>query len=238
MLPPPNFPDMVHVANGCFISSFVYLARFHAAYPAERTDTAAIVLPNADGSFKPHTVAIVSWGGTWWARDEFYGLADLRTPSSRPLNLAGVASRLDGIFRARAARQLAAGHRREPDRAPAGAEGTRWRLEQIQAAQQLLPVESEIIWYRSQGEALPFLFFRTSNQGSFAIYDPAIGSAQAVAEEKDAHRIVAAVAVRLGYPADPQRKVPEPVIAGQPKGSSPRAGAARREDPVLQPSPA
>jgi len=229
---------MVHVANGCFISSFVYLARFRAAYPAERAETAAVVLPNAGGSFKPHTVAIVSWRGTWWVRDEFYGLADLRSPSARPLDASLVASRADSTYRARSARLVAAGQRREPDRAPAGVDGSQWRLEQIQAAQRLLPVASEIIWIHSRSEALPFLFFRTSNSGSFAVYDPAIGTAQAVAEERDSYRIVAAVAERMGYPAaDPRREAPESVVAGQTKGSSPRIGPARRGAAMLQSSP-
>lgn len=193
---------MIHVANGCYISSFVYLSRFRAAYPAERAETAAIVLPNADGSFKPHTVAIVSWHGQWWARDEFYGLADLRSPSSRPWDLATVTGRVDAICRERAARQTAAGHRRQPDRAPAEqAEAIRWRIEHIQMARQLLPVPSEIVWLRSGGQKMPWLFFRTSEGGSFAVYDPSIGTAQALADVKDAGRLVAAVAERMGYPA-------------------------------------
>lgn len=202
MLPPPNFPDMIHVANGCYISSFVYLSRFRAAYPAERAETAAIVLPNADGSFKPHTVAIVSWHGQWWARDEFYGLADLRSPSSRPWDLATVTRRVDAICRERYARQTAAGHRRQPDRAPPGtAEAAQWRIDHIRTARQLLPVPSEIVWLRSGDLTLPLLFFRTSEGGGFAVYDPGIGTAQAVGEVRDVGRLVAAVAERMGYPA-------------------------------------
>ena len=202
MLPPPNFPDLIHVANGCYVSSFVYLARFRAAYPAERAETVAIVLPNADGSFKPHTVAIVSWHGKWWARDEFYGLADLRSPSSRPWDLATVTSRVDAVCRDRYARQSAAGHRRQPDRAPAeAAEAIRWRVEHILTARQLLPVPSEIVWLRSGDQTLPLLFFRTSEGGGFAVYDPSIGTAQAVGEVRDVGRMVAAVAERMGYPA-------------------------------------
>jgi len=46
---------MVHVANGCYVSAAAYIARFTVAYPAERSEPAAVVLPNADGSSKPHT---------------------------------------------------------------------------------------------------------------------------------------------------------------------------------------
>ncbi len=228
MVPPPNFPDMIHVANGCYVSSFVYLSRFHAAYPAERAETAAIVLPNADGSFKPHTVAIVSWHGKWWARDEFYGLADLRSSSSRPWDVASVTRRVDAINRERYAQQTAAGHRRQPDRAPAEkTEAIRWRIEHIQRARQLLPVPSEIVWLRSGDQTLPMLFFRTSEGGRFAVYDPSIGTAQALGDVSDVGRLVAAVAERMGYPA------PSPVsetaaIAAAVRGQSGQAFADAR----------
>jgi hypothetical protein len=241
MLPPPNFPDVAHVANGCYISSLVYVSRFRAAYPAEKAGTAAVVLPNADGSRKPHTVAIVSWHGRWWARDEYYGLADLRLPSARPWDAVTVARRADDTYRDRATRMRAAGQpRREPDRVPAGDEAGRWRREQIETARRLLPMPGEIVWQRRGSEELPFLFFRTSEDGAFAVYDPVFGTAQAVAEVRDPHRLVAAVAERLGYPAAaPPREAPGPVAAGRSQEAPARDEPAREvADALRVPVPA
>jgi len=228
---------MIHVANGCYVSSFVYISRFQAAYPAERAETAAIVLPNADGSFKPHTVAIVSWHGKWWARDEFYGLTDLRSPSSRRWDLATVTQRVDAFCRERYAVQTAAGHRREPDRAPAEpAEAVRWRIEHILTARQLLPVPSEIVWLQSSSQTLPLLFFRTAEGGRFAVYDPAIGTAQALGDVRDVGRLVALVAERMGYPASsPIRDTA--AIAAAVRGQAGRAVAdARPQSRVNSPA--
>ena len=77
MIPPPVFADAAHVANGCYISAVAYLAKFSTAFPAERGEPAAFVLPSAGGSNQPHTLAIVSWRGEWWARDEYFGVVPL-----------------------------------------------------------------------------------------------------------------------------------------------------------------
>jgi hypothetical protein len=188
---------MVHVANGCYVSAAAYIARFTAAYPAERSEPAAVVLPNADGSSKPHTVAIVSWHGAWWARDEYYGTVDLRSPSARPWDPVTVTRRLERAFRHRAAGQPP----RQPDRVPDGADPQEWRLGQIEAARMLLPVDGRIIWLRSGFEDLPFLFFRRAGEGGFAVYDPGFGTVQAVSRVSEPDTLVAAVAERLGYPA-------------------------------------
>ena len=197
MITPPNFPDMVHVANGCYVSAAAYIARFRAACPAERAEPAAVVLPNADGLSRPHTVAIVSWHGSWWARDEYYGLVDLRSPSARPWDPATVTRRIERAFRHRAAGQP----QRQPDRVPDGADPREWRLGHIEAARMLLPVESCVIWMRSGLDDLPFLFFRRAEDGGFAVYDPGFGTVQAVSRLREPDTLVAAVAERLGYPA-------------------------------------
>ena len=197
MIPPPSFPDMVHVANGCYVSAAAYIARFAAAFPAERSEPAAVVLPNADGSSKPHTVAIVSWHGSWWARDEYYGMVDLRSPSAWPWDPVTITRRIERAFRHRAGGQP----RCQPDRVPDGADPREWRLGQIEAAQMLLPVESRVIWLRSGLDDLPFLFFHRAGDGGFAFYDPGFGTVQAVSRVREPDTLVAAVAERLGYPA-------------------------------------
>jgi hypothetical protein len=196
MIPPPVFPDVVHVANGCYISATAYIARFHAAYPAEKSEPAALSLPNADGSVKPHTVAIVSWHGGWWARDEFYGVVNLHAPSSRPWSQPLVERLTERAFRHRAAGLP----RREPDSQPDGVEGIAWRMDQIDAARRLLPTESRVVWLKSGLQETPFLFFRRAEDGGFAVYDPVFGTVRAVSRLNEPAALVTAVAERLGYP--------------------------------------
>jgi hypothetical protein len=195
-LAPPEFPDGAHVPNGCFLSALAYLSRFAAKFPAERGETVHLDLPNADGSIKPHTIALVTWHGRWWGRDEYFGrfpLGPALAPPDGNGRLALVVGRAmaDGAARRRelvGQLEAAATQPLTPGR----------RAEAVRLARTLLPVSSEIVWLRAGGESVPFLFFRTG-PGRIAVYDPAYGTATAGCHAADGVSIVVAVAARLGY---------------------------------------
>lgn len=201
MIPPPAFPDTVHVANGCFISALLYLARFTAAFPTERAESAAVMLPNADGNLKPHTLAVVSWHGQWWVRDEYYGVFRLAASSAQPWKPRRLVARAAEELPRLAWRAGDVAERRRQEQAVKELQGESalaWRLAQLEQAKRLLPVPSEIRWCRTAGPDQPFLYFRLQ-QDDFGVYDPAIGTATARSPERDPDRIVAAVARRMGY---------------------------------------
>lgn len=229
VIPPPVFPDVVHVANGCYISAVVYAARYRAAYPGEQAEVAAIPMTNAGGLVKPHTLAIMSWRGGWWARDEYYGVIDLREPSVRPWNPAAVRRRAEASSRRRYARLLAGGApARTADAPPSGRPETEWRLDQVEAARRLLPVPSELHWLRTGSTAVPLLYFRPRpNSPAFAVYDPASGTASAEAAVRDSAQLVAAVARRLGYApeAEPLAAADRPAAAAIRTASCPSASS-------------
>jgi hypothetical protein len=223
MLPPPVFPDVAHVANGCYVSAVIYLAKFSAVFPAERGEPAAFVLPNADGSNQPHTLALISWRGEWWARDEYFGVVPLGCSSAAPWSPRLAQLRADAGFRRRAEflRRQAADVRRET--APAqGGLTPEWRLAEILSAQRLLPFPSEIHWRPGDRSPIPFLYFHLAGD-SFAVYDPAKGTASALSPVRDGAALVAAVAERMGYGR--HRSPPESDFAA----SRLAAGAPARE---------
>ncbi len=95
---PPAFPDAGHVPNGCYLSTAAYLARFAAAFPAERATNVAIA-PRGFGGL--HTIALLTWRGEWWGRDEYFGVFRLGR---------AVAGNPDPVALARCAERLLAKH--------------------------------------------------------------------------------------------------------------------------------
>jgi hypothetical protein len=199
MIPPPVFPDTAHVANGCYVSAIVYLAKFSAAFPAERGEPAAFVLPNAGGGTKPHTLALISWKGEWWARDEYFGVVPLGCSSAAPWSRRLAQLRVEAGFR-RLAEPLRrqAGELRRRTLPALRSITPEWRFAEVMAAQRLLPFPSEIHWLHDGLLPIPFLYFRHDGDG-FAVYDPALGTASAVSPVRDGAALVSAVAERMGY---------------------------------------
>jgi hypothetical protein len=230
VIPPPVFPDVAHVANGCYLSAVVYLAKFSAAFPAERGEPAAFVLPNAGGGSRPHTLAIMTWQGAWWARDEYFGVIPLGLTSAAPWDPRQAHRRAEAGFRQEweRRRRQPGGVRREvaPSRSGLTPE---WRLAEILAARRLLPFPSEVYWLGEGRDAVPFLYFRPTEEG-FGVYDPAMGTASALAEVRDGGRIVAAVAERMGYPAgrSPAGRGQVAVLAPAGEGRVPETPGAPR----------
>lgn len=189
---PPAFPDAAHVTQGCYISTVAYLARFAAAHPAERGHTLRVDIPTFDG---PHTIALVSWRGGWWARDEYCGVFPLDRPVRERDDIAALRPRAEGVLRRLADRSVRQGKiALVRERRLTSLE----RERDVSLAAALLPGASATYWVRCGAAELPFLFFQPK-PGKIAVYDPATGTATADCDPVDAAELVRAVARRIGY---------------------------------------
>jgi len=192
----PAYPESEHVYFGCHISTVAYLARFSAEHPAERGRPAVLMMDNADGVRRPHTIALVTWRGMWWGRDEYFGTFPLNLPADA--KVAG--HRLEA--RATTALAKAAGRRDRTEgyRRPPVARGSLNREElarEAAAATRILPHAATTFWVSEGRHEYPLVFFRPDER-TIAVYDPHSGTCVAETETRDATRIVAAVAARLG----------------------------------------
>lgn len=193
---PPDFADVAHVQNGCFISTTTYLAKFTAAFPAEQ-GRAITVTPRQYET--PHTIALISWHGAWWARDEYcgvfaLGLSVAKTSDSRQLSKLATA-----VLEKRATKLAKAGRvQLAPDAVPLSPEE---QAREVAVAARLLPVATENFRIKSKGQEVSLLLFRLSG-GKIAVYDPSSGTLTAKCTSTNSVSIIAAVAVQLGYTAD------------------------------------
>lgn len=195
---PPDFPDPQHVPNGCYLSAVTFAHKFQLRFPGERSSPLAVTLRNADGRRKPHTVALVTWHGAWWGRDEYFGvfptgIGAAADPEAHPQQ---VERALEKRAAARPAAALLAA-----SNAHGWAVSAR-RDDAIRAAESLLPFPASTVRIASGHRQIPFLFFRPA-PGRIAVYDPIYGTASALCSANDQDRIVATVAARFGYRADP-----------------------------------
>lgn len=192
---PPAYPDSYHVFNGCHISSVTYLARFTAEFPAEHGHINVAVLRNADGSIKPHSMALVTWQGEWWCRDEYFGVFRLHCPASGAPDLR----RLERLFEDQAVRV----NRRQPVRPPEAPDhfSADQRLHDVTAVAAGLPFANTIFWVHQDKHEVPVVFFRPA-PGVVAVYDPTHGTAVAECALADDVRVASALATKLGYRAD------------------------------------
>ncbi len=199
---PPSFRDAVHVPRGCYISTMVFLARFHAEHPTERGEPLTLELASYDG---PHTVALISWRGMLWGRDEYCGVF--------PLHVAVVSSSVVEIRRraALALTRLSSQYLKrgliDPATESERAMSPEARRAAVARAAALLPVRGEIWELRQGRERLPFLFFRPAAE-QIAVYDPAYGTATAHCRACSPGLVVAAVLLRLGYGVPQERGLP------------------------------
>jgi hypothetical protein len=190
---PPDFPDEVHVMNGCFVSSTACIAKFLAAFPGERAEPLTVRPVNYEG---PHTVALLSWHGQWWGRDEYFGVFALHCAvRSGPVPLqigrvAQVALEQHSTSRVSAGEiDFDAARRSVP---------AQQRAAEVATAASLLPFATEQFIVESEGQKLAFLLFHPA-KGEIAVYDPATGTSQAQCACTDGARVVAHVAARIGY---------------------------------------
>lgn len=191
---PPALRDAGHVLNGCYLSTTAYLARFSAEFPGERGAPVAIA-PRGFGGM--HTIALVTWRGEWFGRDEYFGVFALgRSVAAHP-EASALSRRAELVLTKLAVAEVKAGRGDYAPSAPAALPAAE-RAELIRRAAGALPLASEVFWVKGHGEPLAFLFFRPA-AGVIAVYDPIHGTATAETALDDAAAIVGLVAAKLGY---------------------------------------
>jgi hypothetical protein len=215
---PPIYLDCAHFHNGCHISAVTYLARFAADFPEERGQPVIAALRNASGVIRPHTVALVTWRGEWWCRDEFYGVFPIHCAASGEPDLQNLPRYLQ------AHASFVARHHRVKPFTEGATLSFEQRLRDATDAAEALPIPNTIFWVHQDGVEVPVVFFRPG-QGIVAIYDPAHGTAVAECTLTEDVRVAAAIAVRLGYRADGIRAD----ISSARGGLMVAASSARRE---------
>ena len=92
---PPSYPEDTHVFNGCHLSTIRYLARYLSEFPGESGMPLLIKMRNADGPKRMHTLALVSWKGQAWCRDEYFGVFALGCPYEAQPNLKRLVSKAE-----------------------------------------------------------------------------------------------------------------------------------------------
>lgn len=104
--PPPAFADPVYVLNGCHISSLNFIARFNQEFPHERAELARVLVRSVDDLRIRHTIALFTWQGAWWCRDDIVGLAALEETVNSNADLAALAAKAEAALDRVEARQL------------------------------------------------------------------------------------------------------------------------------------
>lgn len=190
---PPAYPDAIHVNRGCYVSTAVYLARFNREFPHECAESVTVAPAGFDGR---HTIAVLTWNGAWWGRDEFSGVFPLGCDVTTAPDPVSLSSRAQAVLARVARRQLGRGAIAGvagPARLSAGE-----RERDVRMAAALLPFRSRCYRVRCGHEDRLFLFFQPA-AGQIAVYEPTHGTATAACKSTDIPTVVRAVALRLGY---------------------------------------
>ena len=198
---PPDFPDAAHVTNGCYLSTVAFIAQFASAFPAERAQPATIRPRNFD---TPHTLALLTWQGRWWGRDEYAGIFPLDRPVGGGTLTESLRRHAERIFEKRSIAQAKlSGYN------PANTEklSPARRAHDVTVAAGLIPFRTERFSLRCGDQDVPLLFFRPTS-GSIAVYDPVTGTATAETAITSSSAIVKLVATQLGYRVDAIRAEP------------------------------
>jgi hypothetical protein len=191
---PPDFPDAVHLPQGCYISAVVYLERFRAEFPTEYGATLTIAPSVFAG---PHTIALVTWKGKWWGRDEHCGIFDLHSAVAEDRSREQLRAAAECALNRFVSRHRKLGRLSASFDLPRGLSKAN-REEAVATAASLLPYASRIVWVRCGRQDIAFLFFQPA-EGTIAVYDPASGTAHAECAATNFSAVVATVATRLGY---------------------------------------
>lgn len=196
---PPHYPDATHVFNGCHLSALAYLDRFAAEFPAERGVRIVVEMRNRGGRVRSHTMALVTWAGAWWVRDEYFGVFALGCSPAQETNEARLVARAERLYARHVARAVRAGAALPPE-LPAHFSPEDRRRDVIAAAAKLVRPHT-IYWVKDGAREVPLMFFRPS-PGVVGVYDPVHGSAMLECASRDDARITTLIAGRLGYRVD------------------------------------
>ena len=197
---PPDYPDREHVTNGCHISTITFLDRFLAAFPAERGEPLVITMLNADWVRRPHTIALLSWQGQWWCRDEYFGVFTLDRPVEAKPDMKQLVLRAETMLEKHVKTVMRTAVA-APRSAPPTSMSSEQRLREVAVVARTVPFSTTIFWVKCGSRELPVAFFRPTAQ-QIAVYDPLHGTCLAECSSRDDAKIVSLVASRLGYHVD------------------------------------
>jgi len=196
-LAPPSYPDASHVANGCHLSTIRFLSKFRSDFPGERGAPLVIEMPNPDGVRRSHTIAVLSWKGMAWGRDEYFGVFALGRPYGAATDPATFLRAAEETYQRHAARvSRRDGMPQRPDD-PADLTSAE-QLREVTKAARIIPVPTAIYWARKGNHAVPLVFFRPQS-GQVAVYDLTHGTCLAACSVRDDAQVVSLFAARLGY---------------------------------------
>lgn len=198
-LSPPSYPDDAHVCNGCHISTMKYLARYLAQFPAEQGRPLVIEMVNGDRTRTMHTMALISWRGGAWCRDEYFGVFSLGCAFEAGADAEHLTARAESCYKSHSMEVIrSTGMPRRPGSPEEMSQDE--RLQQVSLASRILPYPTTVYWLRSGREEFPVAFFRPSAR-QIGVYDPMHGTSVAECSIRDDAKVVSLVAARLGYSA-------------------------------------
>jgi hypothetical protein len=201
---PPAYPDTAHVCNGCHLSTIGYLSRYLTNFPQEHGQPLVISMMNADGLRRSHTVALISWQGEAWCRDEYYGAFRLGCRFEAEPNLRRITSKAQFLLEKRAqALVRQTGFPLRP--APPDEMAADQRLGQVTVAARIIPFPTTLYWVRSGRQEVPVVFFRPSSTW-IAVYEPLHGTCLAQCSIASDAKVVSLAAEKLGYHPDAVRR--------------------------------
>ena len=200
---PPAFADSAHVSNGCHLSSITFLAKFLGQFPGERGEPLVIQMINSDGVRRPHTVAVLTWQGQTWCRDEYFGVFVVDCSVAAQSDKARLVAKVQTALERHAAELIrTAGMSLRP--APPAKMSAEQRAAEVTTMATIIPFPTTIYWVRSGSREVPLAFFRP-NAREIAVYDPQHGTCLAKCPSRDDAKIVALAAAQLGYHVDAVR---------------------------------
>ncbi len=202
---PPHYPDATHVFNGCHLSALAYLDRFTTDFPAEQGRPIVVQMRNGDGAVRSHTMALVTWNGEWWIRDEYFGVFPLECSPATETKEARLVARAERLYARHAEAAVRAGTARPPE--PPARFSAEDRRRNVNAAADKLPVAHMIYWISEGTHEIPVVFFRPA-RGVIGVYDPVHGSAIIDCTVRDDAKLAGLIAAKLGYHVEGVRAEP------------------------------
>jgi hypothetical protein len=194
---PPSYPEDTHVFNGCHLSTIRYLARYLSEFPGESGMPLLIKMRNADGPKRMHTLALVSWKGQAWCRDEYFGVFALGCPYEAQPNLKRLVSKAEILLERHAQTMVRTSGKPLRPNAPEQMSPEQ-RIRAVKAAVGIIPYPSTIFWVQCGHQELPVAFFRGEGR-QVGVYEPNCGTCLAECSIRDDAKVVSLVAARLGY---------------------------------------
>jgi hypothetical protein len=152
---------------------------------------------NPDGFWRCHTIALVSWQGAAWGRDEYYGVFALGRSCGARTDFSTLSAAAEKAYQRQAARVI----RLEgmPQRQESPEEMSPGEIfREVTLAARIIPFPSTIFWVRNGRQEVPVVFFRPADR-QVAVYEPIHGTCLAQCAIRDDAKVVSLVAARLGY---------------------------------------